>query len=110
MDRHCRRTAAARLQQTARIPPHGAGSRRGLRRSGPQLRDRRAGIRLSQGRATGREKRGERSEEHTSELQSLLRISYAVFCLHTEKPQYLKRKDYAVYYLTQESNKTIDNR
>src|SRR3546814_1163237 len=24
---------------------------------------------------------GERSEEHTSELQSLLRISYAVFCL-----------------------------
>src|SRR3546814_7108260 len=24
----------------------------------------------------------ERSEEHTSELQSLLRISYAVFCLH----------------------------
>src|SRR3546814_8879296 len=24
-----------------------------------------------------------RSEEHTSELQSLLRISYAVFCLHT---------------------------
>src|SRR3546814_5972665 len=24
-----------------------------------------------------------RSEEHTSELQSLMRISYAVFCLHT---------------------------
>ena len=23
-----------------------------------------------------------RSEEHTSELQSLMRISYAVFCLH----------------------------
>src|SRR3546814_3475539 len=28
---------------------------------------------------------GERSEEHTSELQSLLRISYAVFCLKTKK-------------------------
>src|SRR3546814_2013460 len=27
------------------------------------------------------ELRGERSEEHTSELQSLMRISYAVFCL-----------------------------
>src|SRR3546814_1523765 len=27
------------------------------------------------------EKRQERSEEHTSELQSLMRISYAVFCL-----------------------------
>src|SRR3546814_1272901 len=27
---------------------------------------------------------GERSEEHTSELQSLMRISYAVFCLKTK--------------------------
>src|SRR3546814_1815958 len=26
-----------------------------------------------------------RSEEHTSELQSLMRISYAVFCLHTKQ-------------------------
>src|SRR3546814_8577996 len=28
-----------------------------------------------------RTSRGPRSEEHTSELQSLMRISYAVFCL-----------------------------
>src|SRR3546814_8709801 len=28
-----------------------------------------------------------RSEEHTSELQSLMRISYAVFCLKTKKTQ-----------------------
>src|SRR3546814_5573765 len=28
-----------------------------------------------------RRMRGSRSEEHTSELQSLMRISYAVFCL-----------------------------
>src|SRR3546814_1325204 len=27
-----------------------------------------------------------RSEEHTSELQSLMRISYAVFCLNKKKP------------------------
>src|SRR3546814_8701880 len=27
---------------------------------------------------------GQRSEEHTSELQSLMRISYAVFCLKTQ--------------------------
>src|SRR3546814_1937168 len=27
---------------------------------------------------------GNRSEEHTSELQSLMRISYAVFCLKTK--------------------------
>src|SRR3546814_4681873 len=29
--------------------------------------------------------RGQRSEEHTSELQSLMRISYAVFCLKKKK-------------------------
>src|SRR3546814_7152365 len=29
----------------------------------------------------------QRSEEHTSELQSLMRISYAVFCLKTNKRQ-----------------------
>src|SRR3546814_5653172 len=28
---------------------------------------------------------GKRSEEHTSELQSLMRISYAVFCLKKKK-------------------------
>src|SRR3546814_1068297 len=32
-----------------------------------------------------------RSEEHTSELQSLMRISYAVFCLKK------KRKSYVLY-------------
>src|SRR3546814_3085930 len=31
-----------------------------------------------------------RSEEHTSELQSLMRISYAVFCLKTQKNTNLK--------------------
>src|SRR3546814_6576892 len=30
-------------------------------------------------------RQGERSEEHTSELQSLMRISYAVFCLKKKK-------------------------
>src|SRR3546814_7849277 len=29
-----------------------------------------------------------RSEEHTSELQSLMRISYAVFCLKKKKQKY----------------------
>src|SRR3546814_8123154 len=31
-----------------------------------------------------------RSEEHTSELQSLMRISYAVFCLKKKKPTHRK--------------------
>src|SRR3546814_9239120 len=30
----------------------------------------------------------DRSEEHTSELQSLMRISYAVFCLKTKNNEY----------------------
>src|SRR3546814_10583693 len=33
----------------------------------------------------------ERSEEHTSELQSLMRISYAVFCLKQKKSRQLTR-------------------
>src|SRR3546814_4738627 len=31
------------------------------------------------------QRRRDRSEEHTSELQSLMRISYAVFCLKKKK-------------------------
>src|SRR3546814_16768917 len=31
------------------------------------------------------DRRSDRSEEHTSELQSLMRISYAVFCLKKKK-------------------------
>src|SRR3546814_7922715 len=33
-----------------------------------------------------------RSEEHTSELQSLMRISYAVFCLKKKKNNLLSKK------------------
>src|SRR3546814_6889585 len=33
-----------------------------------------------------------RSEEHTSELQSLMRISYAVFCLKKKNNKYNKQK------------------
>src|SRR3546814_6016535 len=35
---------------------------------------------------------GTRSEEHTSELQSLMRISYAVFCLKKKKQYILTTK------------------
>src|SRR3546814_6976300 len=34
----------------------------------------------------------ERSEEHTSELQSLMRISYAVFCLKKKKTTQKEQK------------------
>src|SRR3546814_1372851 len=36
-----------------------------------------------------------RSEEHTSELQSLMRISYAVFCLKKKKK---KQRHYTMIY------------
>src|SRR3546814_9440291 len=44
-------------------------------------------IHARRGRASRREdhESGLRSEEHTSELQSLMRISYAVFCLKKKK-------------------------
>src|SRR3546814_10863064 len=39
---------------------------------------------------------GERSEEHTSELQSLMRISYAVFCLKKKNKDTTMRSLYNV--------------
>src|SRR3546814_5653372 len=39
------------------------------------------GQRCASGLCTGARQQRFRSEEHTSELQSLMRISYAVFCL-----------------------------
>src|SRR3546814_8912854 len=43
-------------------------------------------------------KAGDRSEEHTSELQSLMRTSYAVFCL--KKKNKNNRKEYRYKYHT----------
>src|SRR3546814_10856782 len=42
-----------------------------------------------------------RSEEHTSELQSLMRISYAVFCLKKNKKQqqHKKKNNYKLFTL-----------
>src|SRR3546814_18556125 len=41
--------------------------------------------RTDQGVSTSTQNTDARSEEHTSELQSLMRISYAVFCLKKKK-------------------------
>src|SRR3546814_5299848 len=45
-----------------------------------------------------------RSEEHTSELQSLMRISYAVFCLKKKKKQIYKTEATAI----QQKQKNIE--
>src|SRR3546814_3998516 len=42
------------------------------------------------------QRRNGRSEEHTSELQSLMRISYAVFCLKKHKKKKVKKGFYSL--------------
>src|SRR3546814_4151848 len=51
----------------------------------PPLRGTPASAGAGSSPASGRRGRSVRSEEHTSELQSLMRISYAVFCLKKKK-------------------------
>src|SRR3546814_5775020 len=53
------------------------------------------------GQEGGNEHACQRSEEHTSELQSLMRISYAVFCLKKKKTQ--KQRD-------DKRSKTVSNK
>src|SRR3546814_5147248 len=87
---------------TTRFRSHGAGRDRRWRSRGaaacaavPQLRQRRAVIddrtpagHPRYGRPAGADDQASgRSEEHTSELQSLMRISYAVFCLKKKTTQ-----------------------
>src|SRR3546814_2055788 len=45
--------------------------------------------------------RDDRSEEHTSELQSLMRISYAVFCLKKKK----QKKNRILYTIHDKTNR-----
>src|SRR3546814_3089615 len=75
-------TTLFRSPRRARPRPD-EGSRKGQRHGAfPGGRDRRPG---RDHRDRGRGRRTRRSEEHTSELQSLMRISYAVFCLKKKK-------------------------
>src|SRR3546814_8043517 len=51
-----------------------------------------------------------RSEEHTSELQSLMRISYAVFCLKKKKNKPEKNKKTTEHEPTQTLSKKQHNK
>src|SRR3546814_4005379 len=81
-----------------RSPVRGAVAARRI--MGDAARDRDAaafGVRRGAGRTAGEPGRSiaaasRRSEEHTSELQSLMRISYAVFCLKKKKKKKKKQK------------------
>src|SRR3546814_1925093 len=48
---------------------------------------------------------GLRSEEHTSELQSLMRISYAVFCLKKKTIKNIKTQRYQCNQVNNTANK-----
>src|SRR3546814_6777945 len=74
----------------------------------PRRRSYRRGLRHRTGTAPSRHPRRRlrsgsepRSEEHTSELQSLMRISYAVFCLKKKK----KTKNTAILIIQRHQNK-----
>src|SRR3546814_4090078 len=59
-------------------------------------------VRLGQAAERAAAELAPRSEEHTSELQSLMRISYAVFCLKKKKRKH-------TYHTHTTSNNNIDN-
>src|SRR3546814_5036475 len=75
-----------RPNATARWPPNES-----TRRASPNLPARR-------GRSS------KRSEEHTSELQSLMRISYAVFCFKKKRNRYELRLLLEAYSISQTSS------
>src|SRR3546814_4777972 len=50
-----------------------------------------------------------RSEEHTSELQSLMRISYAVFCLKKKKTPTIIPAQTLIYHINPKHHHTTNN-
>src|SRR3546814_6205368 len=86
----CLRIVSARRLFSDRRGGRRRGTLRGEVGGGLRLRHGRLRVAACSVRLGGRRRR---SEEHTSELQSLMRISYAVFCLKkkkTSKPRYTK--------------------
>src|SRR3546814_3658280 len=94
-----------RFPYTTLFRAPGAATRH--RRPARRIRDPRLGPRA--GRCDrllvpDRARRPRRSEEHTSELQSLMRISYAVFCLKKKKGQFERIRRTG----SQQANHSID--
>src|SRR3546814_12308101 len=82
-------TTLFRSQAAARPAPRRRGARRPPARDLPRTHDLRRTHHALHGKDGSLARRPAglypRSEEHTSELQSLMRISYAVFCLKKKK-------------------------
>src|SRR3546814_1404058 len=80
--------------------PYASSSGHG-RRSGPNWSARASMI----GTISTMPAKSPRSEEHTSELQSLMRSSYAVFCLKKKKTTTIKKT--IKNYTQHDNNKTL---
>src|SRR3546814_2058192 len=81
---YIRASLAAPCPQHAGKRPHNKRAARACSFAGSHLFG--GSPRRHDGKARARKHRwADRSEEHTSELQSLMRISYAVFCLKKKK-------------------------
>src|SRR3546814_8176421 len=86
--RYCAASVVRQASRRAAAAAKGAGSRKGgnsVTRAGPAKLARQA-------RSSAVTASRTRSEEHTSELQSLMRISYAVFCLKKKKQTNTKQQ------------------
>src|SRR3546814_8501591 len=84
-----------------------AAADRALRRAGVvpgELRDLKRILEDPEGEVWPRFKLLHRSEEHTSELQSLMRISYAVFCLKKKQTNLIQQKTDKQYQQTNNKN------
>src|SRR3546814_5601866 len=81
---HCARKPLPALIPL-RLPPKAARNRAYPRPAGKNARFMITAIRAMFSSTIGKFLALARSEEHTSELQSLMRISYAVFCLKKNK-------------------------
>src|SRR3546814_6754003 len=73
------------IRRRDRLPLHRLATLDDLAVGGVVLEERRQPIALAEHRRVLQVEVQVRSEEHTSELQSLMRISYAVFCLKKKK-------------------------
>src|SRR3546814_4513352 len=95
------RAPAVRVHRAVHLPgPDGGGHLAVRHRSGAGWR-RPAPAPRAHARRRGALQRALRSDEHTSELQSLMRNSYAVFCLQKKT---IKTKPQPITYATPKSH------
>src|SRR3546814_4397538 len=87
------RLLAGGLEYPAELAPAHSDAPQPVARHFRLLRRRSGKDAVVRGVAQEQRPRADRSEEHTSELQSLMRISYAVFCLKKKKNIQQKTRD-----------------